>query len=93
MTISPSTTQPSGSAREQRVVQLGEVAVERPQVAALDVDLVAAAEDDGAEAVPLRLVEQAVARRAVASASLASIGSIGGAIGYVGHHQRLAAKG
>ena len=41
MTISPSSTQPAGQLREQRVVQLGEVAVERPQVAALDVDVVA----------------------------------------------------
>ena len=37
ITISPSTTQPSGSAAMQRLVQLREVAVERPQVAALDV--------------------------------------------------------
>ena len=42
-------------------MQLGEVAVERPQVAALDEDVGVAAEDDGAEAVPLRL-EQEVAR-------------------------------
>ena len=39
ITISPSTTQPSGSAGEQRVVQLGKVAIERPQIAALDEDV------------------------------------------------------
>ena len=63
MTISPSTTQPSGSAVEEELVQLGEVAVERPQIAALDVHLAAAAKDDRAEAVPLRLVQEAVAGR------------------------------
>ena len=61
ITISPSSTQPSGSCVEQRVVQLGKVAIERPQVAALDVHLGAAAKDDRAEAVPLRLVQEAVA--------------------------------
>ena len=65
ITISPSSTQPVGSALEQRVVQLGKVAIERPQVAALDVDVVAASEHDRAEAVPLRLVE---ARRPAAAA-------------------------
>ena len=40
-------------------MQLGEVAIERPQVAALDEDVRVAAEHDGAEAVPLRLEEEA----------------------------------
>ena len=43
-----------GSAASKRVVQLGEVAVERPQVAALDIHVALAAKDDGAEAVPFR---------------------------------------
>ena len=80
ITISPSTTQPSGRPREQRVVQLGKVAIERPQIAALDEDLAAAAEHDRAETVPLGLVEE-VAVGGIASASFASIGSTGGAIG------------
>ncbi len=49
-------------AQRQRVVQLGEVAIERPQVAALDEHLLAATEHDGAEAVPLRLVEEGAVR-------------------------------
>ena len=63
ITISPSITHPSGSAGEKQVVQLREVAIQRPQVAALDEDVVAAAIDDGAKAVPLGLVEQIAARR------------------------------
>ena len=58
MTISPSTTQPGGSVVRSSVVQLGEVAIERPQVAALDEDVRVAAEHDGAEAVPLRLEQE-----------------------------------
>ena len=43
-------------------MQVGEVAIERPRVAALDVDLAgAAAKDDGAKPVPLGLVEPALA--------------------------------
>ena len=42
---------------EQDGMQFREVAIERPQIAALDEDLGAAAKDDGAKAVPLRLVE------------------------------------
>ena len=61
-------------------MQLGKVAVERPQVAALDVDVGRAAEDDRAEAVPFRLVEE-VAAVGSSSASFASIGSIGGGRG------------
>src|SRR5688500_19436395 len=49
-----------GQALEQRVVQLREVAVERPQVAALDVDVAGAAEHEGAEAVPFRLEQEIV---------------------------------
>src|SRR6185436_3692443 len=49
-------------ARAEVLVQLREVAVERAQVAALDVDVVAVAEHDRAEAVPLRLEEPAVPR-------------------------------
>ena len=58
ITISPSTTQPGGQPVEQRLVQLGEVAVERPRVAALDVQVGGAAEDDRAEPVPLGLEEE-----------------------------------
>ena len=65
-------------ALEQRVVQFREVAVERPRVAALDIHIARAAEHDGPKAVPLRLV-QVRARRGQSSASLASIGSMGGA--------------
>jgi hypothetical protein len=39
----------------QRVAQLGKVAIERAQIAALDEDTGTAAKDDGAEAVPLRV--------------------------------------
>ena len=63
MTISPSSTQPAGSRREQRVVQLGKIAIERPQVAALDEDVGRAAKDDRAKAVPLRLVQERWPRR------------------------------
>src|SRR5262249_42095634 len=43
---------------KQRGVQLGKVAVERPQVAALHEQLGAAAKNDRAKTVPLRLVEK-----------------------------------
>ena len=46
---------------QQGVMQLGKVAVERPQIAALDEDLCRAAEHDRAKPVPLRLVEKRVA--------------------------------
>ena len=42
---------------EQRLVHVGEIAVERLQVPALDEDVGAAPEHDGAKSVPLRLVE------------------------------------
>ena len=45
-----------------RLDDLGEVPGHRPLVAAADLDLVAVAEDDRPEAVPLRLVHQ-VSRR------------------------------
>ena len=60
-TISPSTTQRCGQRGPQRVEQLGEVAGERPLVAAGQLDVVAVAEHDAAEAVPLRLEQPAVA--------------------------------
>ena len=61
MTISPSRTQRSGRAARSGVGELREVAVERLEVARLDVDLVAVAEDERPEAVPLRLEQPAVA--------------------------------
>ena len=82
MTISPSRTKRAFRAahRAERRLELREVAVERLQVAGLDVELVAVAEDDGAEPVPLRLVDPA---RAVGEAGVgfASIGSMGGSKG------------
>ena len=60
-TISPSTTQRVGQRGQQRVEQLGEVAGERPLVAAGQLDVVAVAEHDAAEPVPLRLEQPAVA--------------------------------
>src|SRR5687768_7790386 len=49
--------------RPQRLLQLGEVSVQRLEVAGLDVHLVTVAEDERAEAVPFRLVDPAIARR------------------------------
>ena len=46
-----------GEARPHRFDDLGEVAGHRPLLAAADLDLVAVAEDDRAEPVPLGLVE------------------------------------
>ena len=87
MTTSPSRTQRSGSAARSGVGELREVAIERLEVAGLDVDLVAVAEDDRPEAVPLRLEQPAVAgREAVGRASRASAragGSKGSCIGRV----------
>src|SRR5436309_15814786 len=51
-----------GEARAQLRLELREVSVERPQVAALEVEPVAIAEDDGPEAVPLGLEEPPLAR-------------------------------
>jgi hypothetical protein len=47
--------------REESVVELGEVAVERTQIAALNEHFGLASKHDRAKAVPLRLVEQAIA--------------------------------
>ena len=65
ITISPSTTHRSGSSARERLDQLREVAGHRLLVAAADLDLVAVAEDQRPEPVPLRLVG---ARRAGSSA-------------------------
>src|SRR5690349_19444233 len=44
--------------RQEYVVELGEVAIERTEIAALDEDVAAAAKHDGAKAVPLRLEQE-----------------------------------
>ena len=67
-----------GQGGPQRVGQLREVAVERLEVARLGEDLVAVAEHEGAEAVPLGLVQPAVAVGQARRTALASIGSSGG---------------
>ena len=46
---------------DQRRVQFRKIPIERAQIAALDVHVGRAAEDDGAKAVPLRFVEEAAA--------------------------------
>ena len=46
---------------QERLVEFRKIAVERPQVPALDEDGRVAAKDDGAKPVPLRLVEPAAA--------------------------------
>ena len=61
-----------------RLDDLGEVARHRPLLAAADLDLVAVAEHDRAEAVPLGLVELARRDRGT---GLASIGATGGITG------------
>src|SRR5262245_27529170 len=48
---------------EQMVVQLGKIAIERAQVAALDEHVVVTAKDDGPKPVPFRLVEKAFTMR------------------------------
>ena len=50
-----------GQLREDGVVHVGEIAIQRPQLPALDVGAAAAAKDDGAEAVPFRLEEHTFA--------------------------------
>src|SRR5262245_42125210 len=52
-----------GKMQQQRLVQLGKIAIERTQISALNVDVTAPAEHDGAKAVPLRLVEKRAAGR------------------------------
>jgi hypothetical protein len=59
---------------EQWREQLGEVAVERALVTAGQLDLVAVAEHDTAEAVPLRFVQPSVA--------------LGDVVGELGQHRR-----
>src|SRR4051812_28728530 len=46
----------------QRLVELGKIAIERPEIPALDIDVVAAAKHNRPEAIPLRLVQHIVAR-------------------------------
>src|SRR5262245_47325082 len=48
---------------KKRVAKLGKVAIERPQIAALNEEVRAMAEHDRAKAVPLRLVKKPAARR------------------------------
>ena len=60
-TISPSSTSSLGAHRRHLLHDLGEVAVHRAPVAALEVHLFAVPEDDRAEAVPLGLVAPIVA--------------------------------
>ena len=47
--------------RQDGVVHVGEIAIQRPQLTALNVGAAAAAKDDGAEAVPFRLEEHTFA--------------------------------
>jgi len=58
-------------------MEIREIAIERLQIAALNVDVVRAAEDERAKAVPLGF-EQETGRGGMESTSLASIGSMGG---------------
>ena len=51
--------------REQRVLELGDVTIERAKIAALDEERGASAEHDGAESVPLGLVEIGPGRRQI----------------------------
>ena len=79
-TISPSTTHRSGSSARSAVDHLGEVAGQRPVVAAAQLDLVAVAEHQAAEPVPLGLEQQPAGPRHLVDA-LASIGLTGGITG------------
>ena len=47
--------------RQDGVVHVGEIAIQRPQLTALNVGAAAAAKDEGAEAVPFRLEEHTFA--------------------------------
>src|SRR5262245_57049587 len=47
---------------EERIVQRGEIPIERTQIAALDVEIRGAAEHDCAKAIPFGLVEKAAIR-------------------------------
>jgi hypothetical protein len=53
---------PGRQLRQSRLPDLREIAIERLELAALDVDLGLAPKDDRSEAVPFRLVENTVAR-------------------------------
>ena len=55
-----------GELREQRLAKLGEVAQQRLAVPALQIEVVTVAEDDAAEAVPLRLVRHQAGGRQLA---------------------------
>src|SRR6185295_10313433 len=52
-----------GEPGEQRVVQLRKIPIQRSQVAALDEDVRGPAEDNRAESVPLRLVQERIPGR------------------------------
>ena len=81
-----------GKRRRERRDQLREVAVHRLLVAALQQDLVAVAEHQRAEAVPLRLELPAFARSGRASAALDSIGASGGSKGSFMDDRRSGAR-
>jgi hypothetical protein len=67
---------------EQRLVQLGKIAIEWTQVPALDVDVIIAAKNDGAEAVPFRFEEKPLAGR-----------KLSGELGQHGVDRRIDRKG
>jgi len=52
-----------GQLCEKRLVQFGEVSVERPQVPTLNIEVVATAKHERAKSVPLRLEDPLVTRR------------------------------
>ena len=70
---------PFGQVGLDRLDDLGEVAGHRLLVARADLDLVAVAEDDRAEAVPLRFERQRAV--GICGTALASIGATGGITG------------
>ena len=63
MTISPSSTDRSANCDRKGFEQLGEIAVQRLLVAALDQDLVSVAKDERAKSIPLRFENPFIARR------------------------------
>ena len=79
-TISPSIDAALRQVGLDRLDHLGEVAGHRLLVARADLDLVAVAEDDRAEAVPLRFVGRG-RRSGICGTDLASIGATGGITG------------
>jgi hypothetical protein len=81
MTISPSRTQPGREVGQEGADEPREVPVERLLVARAELDLVPVAEDDAAEAVPLRLVDEVLRQAAGSRDSLASMGFTGGITG------------